>query len=56
MKRLSSLFLTLLFAVPALASEADLKVPEGIKSHSFLYWGFAVTLLGMLFGFFSTRV
>ncbi len=53
MKRLSSLFLTLLFAVPAMASEADLKVPEGIKSHSFLYWGFAVTLLGMLFGFFQ---
>ena len=53
MKRLSSLFLALLFTVPALASEADLKVPEAIKSYTALYYGFLVTILGMLFGFYQ---
>ena len=45
------LFLLLANAVPVLASEADLKVPESIRDHQILYWGFVVTFLGMLFGF-----
>ena len=53
MKRLSTLLLTLMFAVPAMASEADLIVPEGIKNHKALYYGFVVCILGMLFGFYQ---
>ncbi len=54
MKRLSSLALTLLlFTLPAMASEADLKVPETIKDHKILYAGFIVTILGMLFGLYQ---
>ncbi|MFT3904279.1 MAG: sodium-translocating pyrophosphatase [Niabella sp.] len=53
MKRLSALVLSVLLALPALANEAELKVPESIKEHHVLYYGFAVTLLGMLFGFYQ---
>lgn len=53
MKRLSSLFLTLLFTLPSMASEADLKVPEEIKSRYILYWGFLVCALGLLFGLYQ---
>ena len=53
MKRFSALLLTLAFALPAMASEADLQVPESIKSHTALYYGFLVTILGMLFGFYQ---
>lgn len=35
------------------ASEADLKIPEEIHSAYILYWGFAVTILGMLFGLYQ---
>jgi len=51
MKRL---YLTglLLFSIaaPTFASEADLKIPDAIKDEGILYAGFAITLLGMLFG------
>lgn len=53
MKRLSTLLLLSVLALPAMASEADLVVPEGIKEHSSLYYGFIVTILGMLFGFYQ---
>lgn len=53
MKRLSSLLLAMLFAFPALANEAELKVPESIKENRILYYGFLVTILGMLFGFYQ---
>ncbi len=47
-------FLSILFMllIPALsfASEADLKIPEAIKSEKILYWGFLITGLGLLFG------
>ncbi len=36
-----------------LASEANLKIPDGIKNENLLYWGFVVTLLGLLFGFYQ---
>jgi len=53
MKKILSLMA--LFAVPFLASasEADLKVPEGIKDQNILYWGFLITILGMLFGLYQ---
>ena len=43
-------------SLPALlhASEANLKMPAGFASDSkILYWGFAVVLLGMLFGYYQ---
>ena len=48
----------LLLAAPALAfaSEADLKMPKGFATSgeaSILYWGFAVVVLGLLFGFWQ---
>ena len=49
---LSGLF-TLLATAAAFGSEADLKVPDAIKSESILYWGFAVCALGLLFGLYQ---
>lgn len=42
-------------AVPffASASEADLVIPNGVKSETLLYWGFLVTILGFLFGLYQ---
>ena len=56
-------FLTKLFVfssfiltpLTSMASEADLKVPDSIKEQSILYWGFLITVLGMLFGFYQYR-
>jgi len=44
-----------LFAVPLLAtaSEADLIIPEGIKNQTILYYGFLITIAGLLFGFYQ---
>lgn len=53
MKRLSTLLLALVLAMPAMASEADLVVPDSIRQHTALYYGFIVCLLGMLFGFYQ---
>ena len=56
---MKKLTLTLLaFAAPILASasEADLKLPDnfaGQSETSILYWGFAVVILGLLFGFWQ---
>ncbi len=35
------------------ASEADLKIPEEIKSQNLLYYGFIITTLGLLFGLYQ---
>lgn len=53
MKKLSVLFLAVFTSLSAFASEADLKVPETIRDHKALYYGFIVTFLGMLFGFYQ---
>lgn len=44
-----------LFALPfiASASEADLVIPEGIKSQTILYWGFLITFAGFMFGLYQ---
>lgn len=54
-KRLIGLMplLLLLFSGSAFASEADLVIPDSIKSQSILYWGFLITFLGLLFGFYQ---
>lgn len=56
MKKFISAFMMLLAPAVLLASEADLKMPEGFASDSstsVLYWGFLVVVLGMLFGYWQ---
>jgi len=43
----------LLMPVFSFASEADLIIPDEIKNQNVLYWGFLITVLGMLFGFYQ---
>jgi len=44
-----------MMAVPFLASasEADLVIPDGIRTETILYWGFLITILGFLFGLYQ---
>ena len=53
MKKLLSLLA--FFSVPAIsmASEANLKIPMEMKDSTILYWGFLITILGMLFGLYQ---
>ena len=56
MKKLALSLLALATPILASASEANLKMPENFSndSHtSILYWGFAVVVLGLLFGFWQ---
>jgi K(+)-stimulated pyrophosphate-energized sodium pump len=52
-KLIISSLLAMLVPVITFASEADLKVPDAIKSESILYWGFLITILGLLFGLYQ---
>jgi K(+)-stimulated pyrophosphate-energized sodium pump len=51
-KNLAFLVLSVLPFVST-ASEADLVIPAAIKEESILYWGFLVTIAGLLFGFYQ---
>ncbi len=56
MKKIAMSVLALALPMLARASEADLEIPEGFSSTpeaSILYWGFAVVILGLLFGFWQ---
>ena len=56
MKKLSLTLLALATPFLSFASEADLEMPAGFASSpdaSILYWGFAVVVLGLLFGFWQ---
>ncbi len=56
MKKLSLTLLALATPFLSFASEADLEMPKGFASSpdaSILYWGFAVVVLGLLFGFWQ---
>lgn len=53
MKKLFSLLTITLLPALSFASEADLKIPVGIKEKGILYYGFVITILGMLFGFYQ---
>ncbi|MDR1758818.1 MAG: sodium-translocating pyrophosphatase [Bacteroidales bacterium] len=54
MKRLFCVLGMLGLPVLTFASEADLKMPENFSNEaSILYWGFLITVLGMLFGFYQ---
>ena len=56
MKRFFSLLVGIAMPLITMASEANLKMPEGFASSEdskLLYWGFLVVVLGLLFGFFQ---
>ena len=56
MKKLAITLATLATPILAFASEADLEMPQGFASShdaSILYWGFAIVVLGLLFGFWQ---
>ena len=48
-----SMLLLLALPVFSFASEANLAIPDAVKSQTILYSGFAVTILGMLFGLYQ---
>lgn len=53
MKRLLGILTAFILPALSFASEADLVIPEEIKSQSILYWGFLITILGFLFGYYQ---
>ncbi|MDX2442158.1 MAG: sodium-translocating pyrophosphatase [Bacteroidales bacterium] len=55
MKKRNLLFFLFLSLFPAMsfASEADLVIPDAIKSQNILYWGFLITFAGFMFGLYQ---
>ncbi|NQT76130.1 MAG: sodium-translocating pyrophosphatase [Bacteroidetes bacterium] len=53
MRKILSFFMILLLPAITFASEADLVIPEEIKSQSILYWGFLITFAGFMFGLYQ---
>jgi len=53
MKRTITILTVLFLPILTMASEADLVIPEGIRDQSLLYWGFLITLAGLMFGLFQ---
>ena len=49
---LTFLFFSLLSAL-SFAGEADLVIPDGVKSQNILYWGFLITIAGFMFGLYQ---
>ncbi|MBQ7691581.1 MAG: sodium-translocating pyrophosphatase [Muribaculaceae bacterium] len=54
MRKILTALTSLMLPATLLASEADLKMPDGFASKAgILYWGFLVVLLGMVFGYWQ---
>ncbi len=53
MKKVSIILSSLLVPLLACASEADLKIPNAIKDEEKLYWGFLITIAGLIFGLYQ---
>ena len=53
MKKFLSILALLSAPILASASEADLVIPEGVKSQTILYWGFLITFAGFMFGLYQ---
>jgi K(+)-stimulated pyrophosphate-energized sodium pump len=53
MKKLLGALLALASPMITLAGEADLTIPDSIKEQRILYYGFAITLLGLVFGLYQ---
>jgi len=52
MKKSGIILLSLIMPFFVHAGEADLKIPDAVHSSSILYWGFLVTLSGLIFGLY----
>lgn len=50
MKKILSLLAVMTLPVFAMASEAELVIPDGVRGASVLYWGFIIIAFGFLFG------
>lgn len=53
MKKLFTLLTLSLLPVLSFASEADLIIPDEVRSQTILYWGFLITFFGFLFGLYQ---
>ena len=53
MRKALTLLSILLLPALTFASEADLVIPDGVKSQNILYWGFLITVFGFLFGLYQ---
>lgn len=56
MKKLATILSALALPFFASASEADLKLPEGFATNpdsNILFWGFLITIIGLIFGFWQ---
>lgn len=53
MKKMIAILVVLMFPSVMLASEADLVIPDAIKEQRILYWGFLITIAGLLFGLYQ---
>ena len=53
MKKFLSALSLLTIPFFASANEADLVIPQGMKSETILYWGFLITIAGFLFGLYQ---
>lgn len=53
MKKQITLLSALFLPLATFASEADLIIPEAVKSETVLYWGFLITILGLVFGLYQ---
>ncbi|MFD1294744.1 sodium-translocating pyrophosphatase [Lutibacter holmesii] len=53
MKKLIAILVVFMLPSVMLASEADLVIPNAIKEQRILYWGFLITIAGLLFGFYQ---
>ena len=53
MKKIIAILIVLMLPAQMFASEADLVIPDAIKDQYILYWGFIITMLGLLFGFYQ---
>lgn len=53
MKKVLTIFTLLSMPFMSMASEADLKIPDGMRGETILYWGFLITIAGFLFGLYQ---
>jgi K(+)-stimulated pyrophosphate-energized sodium pump len=53
MKRVCGLLSVFMIPLLSIAGEADLQIPVSVKDQHILYYGFAVTLAGLLFGLYQ---
>lgn len=53
MRKLIAILVGLTLPAMSMASEADLVIPDAIKEQSILYYGFLITIAGLLFGLYQ---